>query len=75
MRYEEILGSDDYVQRLVEAAVTLHNNGLAARDRVGRDFIVLPPGEELRTGVPSSQAFSGESRGDGRERPRGAQRQ
>lgn len=51
MRYEEILGSDDYVRRLVEAAVALHHEGLAARDRIGRDFIVLPPGEELRTGA------------------------
>ena len=40
MRYEEILGSDDYVQRLVEVA--------AALDQAGDDFVVIPPGGEIR---------------------------
>ncbi len=40
MRYEEILGSDAYVRRLVEAA--------AALDKVGNDFVVIPPGGEIR---------------------------
>jgi hypothetical protein len=39
MRYEEILGSEDYVKRLVEVAVTL--------DQAGDDFVVVPPGGEL----------------------------
>jgi hypothetical protein len=43
MRYEETLGSDDYVRRLVDAAVALHDDGLAARDRIGRDFVIVPP--------------------------------
>jgi hypothetical protein len=51
MRYEEILGSDGYVRRLVEAAVTLRDEGLAARDRIGRDFVIVPPGEEVRASV------------------------
>jgi hypothetical protein len=49
MRYEEILDSDDYVRRLVDAAVALHDDGLAARDRIERDFVIVPPGEEVRT--------------------------
>ena len=36
MRYEEILGSDDYVRRLVEAAASL--------DKADGDFLVIPPG-------------------------------
>lgn len=39
MRYEERLGSDAYVRRLVEAAVV--------PERAGDDFIVIPPGGEL----------------------------
>jgi hypothetical protein len=39
MRYEEILGSDAYVRRLVEAAA-----GLESADT---DFLVIPPGGEL----------------------------
>jgi hypothetical protein len=39
MRYQEILGSDDYVRRLVEVA--------AALDRVDGDFLVIPPGGEI----------------------------
>lgn len=40
MRYEEILGSDSYVRRLVEAA--------AAPDQADGDFVVIPPGGEIR---------------------------
>ena len=39
MHYEEILGSEDYVKRLVEVA--------AALDQAGDDFVVVPPGGEL----------------------------
>ncbi len=40
MRYEEILGSDVYVRRLVEVA--------AALDKADNDFVVIPPGGEIR---------------------------
>jgi hypothetical protein len=39
MRYQEILGSDDYVRRLVEVATAL--------DTVDGDFLVIPPGGEI----------------------------
>ncbi len=39
MRYEEILGSDAYVRRLVEVA--------AALDKADGDFLVIPPGGEI----------------------------
>jgi len=39
MRYQEILGSDDYVRRLVAAA--------AALDRADGDFLVIPPGGQI----------------------------
>ena len=39
MRYEEILGSDDYVRRMVEVA--------AALDKADGDFLVIPPGGEI----------------------------
>jgi len=38
-RYEEILGSDAYVRRLVEVA--------AAIDKADKDFVVVPPGGEI----------------------------
>jgi hypothetical protein len=38
-RYEEILGSDAYVRRLIEVA--------AALDQVDGDFVVVPPGGEI----------------------------
>lgn len=47
MRYEEILGSDEYVARLVSATMLLKTHGLAAADRVGSDFVVIPPGGEI----------------------------
>jgi hypothetical protein len=40
MRYEEILGSDRYVRRLVEVA--------AALDKADDEFLVIPPGGEIR---------------------------
>jgi hypothetical protein len=39
MRYQEILGSDGYVRRLVDVAAKL--------DRVNGDFLVIPPGGEI----------------------------
>jgi len=48
MRYHEILGSDDYVRRLVEAAARLRQEGMAAADRVSRDFLVVAPGQKIR---------------------------
>ncbi len=45
MRYEEILGSDNYVRRLVETAITVRDDGAAAR--LGFDFLVIPPGGEI----------------------------
>lgn len=40
MRYEEILGSDAFVRRLVEVATAL--------DRIGDDFVLVAPGGEVR---------------------------
>lgn len=40
MRYEEILGSDRYVRRLIEIAATL--------DKADDEFVVVPPGGEIR---------------------------
>jgi hypothetical protein len=40
MKYDEVLGSDAYIRRLVEVAVAL--------DRAGDDFLVIPPGGEIR---------------------------
>jgi hypothetical protein len=40
MRYEEILGSDIFVRRLIEVAATL--------DKADDDFVVIPPGGEIR---------------------------
>ncbi len=40
MRYEEILGSDRFVRRLIEVA--------AALDQADADFVVIPPGGEIR---------------------------
>jgi hypothetical protein len=45
MRYEEILGSDDFVRRLVAAAAAL-GQGRAASE-LGPDFLVIPPGGEI----------------------------
>jgi hypothetical protein len=45
-RYQEILGSDAYVRRLVEAAVAL-SDGHALPDGLAGDFVVIPPGGEI----------------------------
>lgn len=41
MRYEEIMGSDTYIQRLIAIAGNL--------DQVDDDFVLIPPGGEIRT--------------------------
>jgi hypothetical protein len=48
MVYEEILGSDDYVQRLVEVAGEVRENGAEAAIGMGNDFLLIPPGGEIR---------------------------
>lgn len=40
MRYEEILGSDAFVRRLIEAALN--------PEQAGDDFVIVPPGGEVR---------------------------
>jgi hypothetical protein len=47
MRYEELLGSDDYVQRLIAATAEL-GNGHQALGGLDSDFVVIPPGGEIR---------------------------
>jgi hypothetical protein len=47
MRYEEMLGSDRYVRRLVELAEQLRRNGAGA-SVVDKDFLIIPPGGEIR---------------------------
>ncbi|MEJ2597779.1 MAG: DUF1638 domain-containing protein [Anaerolineales bacterium] len=48
MRYEEILGSEIYVQRLVDLIPVVSERGKDALDRLGEDFVVIPPGGEIR---------------------------
>jgi hypothetical protein len=56
MRYEEMLGSDAYVRRLAELVSGAMQEGAvgtvagiaAALDGVDRDFLVVPPGGEIR---------------------------
>jgi hypothetical protein len=40
MDYQEILGSDQYVRRLIETAASL--------EKADQDFLVIPPGQEVR---------------------------
>jgi hypothetical protein len=47
MRYEERLGSDDYAQQLIEAANALRN-GHPTPDWLKNEFVVIPPGGEIR---------------------------
>jgi hypothetical protein len=47
MRYEERLGSDRYVERLIEAATAL-GNGHQPPSWLESDFVVIPPGGEIR---------------------------
>jgi hypothetical protein len=46
MQYEEILGSDRYVQDLVRAIESCSQNGQG----IGADFLVIPPGGKLEQG-------------------------
>ncbi|OIO91700.1 MAG: hypothetical protein AUK03_10690 [Anaerolineae bacterium CG2_30_64_16] len=48
MRYEEILGSDDYVRRLIDAAGALSQNGRALPTGLAADLVLIPPGGEIR---------------------------
>jgi hypothetical protein len=48
MRYEELLGSDEYVQRLVALACTAQADGTSGTLSSGGDFLVIPPGGEIR---------------------------
>jgi hypothetical protein len=47
MRYEEILGSDDYARHLVMATVAL-SKGQEMPDQLVNDFVVIPPGGEIQ---------------------------
>jgi hypothetical protein len=47
MRYEEILGSDDYARHLVMATVAL-SKGQEMPDRLVNDFVVIRPGGEIQ---------------------------
>jgi hypothetical protein len=48
MRYEEILGSDAYVRRLVEAAAVLTNgSGDELPSWLSRDLVIVNPGEKV----------------------------
>lgn len=49
MRYEEILGSDEYARRLLEVAATLRDRGLEAGEQIGPDFVLVPPGSAVRS--------------------------
>ena len=40
MRYEELLGSDEYIRRLVDVS--------EVSDSKDKDFVIIPPGEEIR---------------------------
>ena len=48
MRYEEILGSDRYVRRLAEILINVLQQGTTALNGASRDFLVIPPGGEIR---------------------------
>jgi hypothetical protein len=47
MRYEEILGSDGYVRRLVELLSDVADKGRGGLNGAGDDFLVIPPGGEI----------------------------
>jgi hypothetical protein len=47
MRYEEVLGSDDYVRRLIETATALRRDSSGTID-AAPDFLVIPPGGQIR---------------------------
>lgn len=48
MRYEEILGSGSCVRRLDETAEEIRENGIAATEEFSKDFLIVPPGGEIR---------------------------
>jgi hypothetical protein len=48
MRYEEILGTDAYVRRLVDLVLALRNGLDPASAGGDRDILVIPPGGEIR---------------------------
>jgi hypothetical protein len=48
MVYEELLGSDDYLRRLVETAIALRENGMEMPGWTTREFVIVPPGGEIR---------------------------
>ncbi|MGD2143244.1 MAG: DUF1638 domain-containing protein [Anaerolineae bacterium] len=48
MRYEEILGSERYLRRLIEAAVALRSGDGELAASVRHDFVVVPAGGKLR---------------------------
>jgi hypothetical protein len=49
MRYEEMLGSDEYLQRLTELAVVLKRAGaLPSEETEQEDFLIIPPGGALK---------------------------
>ncbi len=50
MRYQEILGSDRYIRRLVELVQSagLPHGDSALPHQAGDDFLVIPPGGEIR---------------------------
>jgi hypothetical protein len=47
MRYEEILGSDDYIHRLIETALGMRDGTIKHQD-IGPDFLVIPPSGEIK---------------------------
>jgi len=47
MRYEEMLGSDAYVRRLIEVAQHLAR-GNDGTQEIAKDFVIVPPGDEIR---------------------------
>jgi hypothetical protein len=47
MRYEEMVGSDQYIRRLIELAEQLASNGGSA-PVADKDFLIVPPGDEIR---------------------------
>jgi hypothetical protein len=48
MRYEEILGSDGYVRQLIELMRQAAEQGTVSLDGAGNDFLLIPPGGEIR---------------------------
>ena len=48
MRYEERLGSDRYVRRLIELVMSAVEDTGILQDQVNGDFLIIPPGGEIR---------------------------